>query len=293
MKKSTIFLLLLSVWLHSDANRSQAALVFKSTLQADFEFEVVDGPLSAIDGINVGDIVPFRAVGALEFTLDDSVPGATSMPFTNVTGTLTGVEPAPFMPFEITPDVQFVGGTLDNIVRDGSGQVISADVVDLRMLWEMSGNPAILGGADVLLYGTDPLDFNGPISGIPFAFGDTLAGPNDFEVYLDAGLGNPGLPGGDPLAAIGRNRTLTTIPEPSSIALFTFVAGVTVLRRHGRSRVARLSESWNHRSSESCALCGTGVPVWSLVSSLHVPGFKIEAKRINCARGLHSFEFVV
>ena len=183
----------------------------------------------------MGDVLPFRAIGNLEFTLDDSVPGATSMPFTNATGTLTGIAPDAFLPFQITPDVQFVGGLLDNIVRDGGGQIISADVVDLEMLWELSGNPAILGGEEVLLYATDPLDFNGSVSGVPFAPGDILAGPNDFEVYLDLGLGNPGLPDGDPLAVIGRNRTLTTVPEPRCIDLFTLVAGLIVLRRRYKS----------------------------------------------------------
>ena len=235
MKNLSLFLPILTLSLIGGPSPARAALTFSSTFQADFDFEVVDGPLSAIDGINVGDVIPFSAIGALEFTLDDSVPGATSMPFTNATGTLTGVAPAPFLPFEITPDVQFVGGSLDNIVRDVGGQIISADVVDLRMLWEMSGNPAILMGTDVLLYATDPLDFNGSVSGIPFAPGDTLAGPNDFEVYLDLGLGNPGLPGGDPLAAIGRNRTLTTVPEPGCIVLFTLGAGLIVLRRRYKS----------------------------------------------------------
>ncbi len=231
MKNLSILLLLLTMWLHGGAGPLQAAFVFISTLQADFEFEVVDGPLSAIVGINVGDILPFRAVGSLEFTLDDSVPGASSMAFTNATGTLTGVSPGPFLPFEITPDVEFVGGSLDNIVRNGGGQIVSANVVNLRMLWEMSGNPAILGGADVLLYGSDPLEFNGAISAIPFAVGDMLIGPDDFEVYFDAGLGNPGLPGGDPLAAIGRNRRLTTVPEPGSVALLTLAGGLMVVRR--------------------------------------------------------------
>ena len=253
MKNRSLLLLLFTLWSLGGASQVNAALVFSSTVQADFEFEIVDGPLSAIDGVNAGDIIPFRAIGPLEFTLDDSVPGATSMPFTNATGILTGVSPAPFLPFEITPNVQFVGGSLDNIVRDGGGQIISADVVDLSMLWEMSGNPAILGGADVLLYGTDPLDFNGPVSGIPFGVGDTLVGPNDFEVYLDQGLGNPGLPGGDPLAAIGRNRTLTVVPEPGCIVLFAIAGGVLC---GGRRR----SRSSNHRPVDTVLVKLTRLP---------------------------------
>lgn len=233
MQKLSLAIALLALW-GLTAESARADLVFTSNMQADFDFEVVDGPLSAIDGITAGDVIPFSAVGPLEFTLDDSVPGATSMAFTNVTGTLTGISPGAFMPFEITPDAQFVGGSLDNIVRTG-GVITSADVVDLRMLWEMSGTPAILGGQDVLLYTTDPLAFNGHVTSLPFGFSDVLVGPDDFEVYLDAGLGNPGLPGGDPLAVIGRNRRLTAVPEPGFSALLGIVLSSFISRRKRRS----------------------------------------------------------
>ncbi len=236
MKTLPLAFFLLAVSFHGNACTSHAALVFSSALQADFEFEVVEGPLSEIDGVNVGDILFFRAIGSLEFTLDDSVTGATSMAFTNVTGTLTGVAPTAFLPFELTPEVEFVGGSLDDIQRDGEGEITSARVAGLQMLWEMAGTPAILGGDEVLLYSTDPLEFNGDVSGIPFSPGDTLFGPDDFEVYLDAGLGNPGLPDGDPLAAIGRNRTLTAVPEPGTAAVCAAVAGVIVVRHRRRKK---------------------------------------------------------
>lgn len=69
------------------------------------------------------------------------------------------------------------------------------------------------------------------MSGVPFAPGDILAGPADFEVYLDLGLGNPGLPGGDPLAVIGRNRTLTTVPEPGCISLLALIGTTSLFAR--------------------------------------------------------------
>lgn len=231
MQKQLLSFFVLFVWLQGGNREVHAELVFSSLLQADFEFEVVDGPFSAIEGINTGDILLFQAIGALDFVLDDSVPGATSMAFTNAAGTLTGVSPGPFMPFEITPDAEFVGGSLNNIVRDGGGQITSADVVDLQMLWEMFGTPAIFGGDEVLLYSSDPLGFNGHISSLPFSNGDQLSGPNEFEVYFDAGLGNPGLPGGDPLAAIGRSFTITAVPEPSFFALLALSAGIVTCRR--------------------------------------------------------------
>lgn len=231
LKKSFLCLFLISVWFHGVSGPANADLIFTSQLQADFEVEVVDGPFSALDGINIGDILQFRAVGSLEFRLDDSVPGGTSMPFTDVIGTLTGGSPGPFLPFEMTPDVEFVGGSLDNIVRDGRGQITAANVVDLQMSWEIFSTSAMFGGEELLLYSSDPLDFTGHISTLPFSIGDQLFGSSEFELYIDAGLGNPGLLDGDPLAAIGRTRILMAVPEPSSISLLTLATGIVVCRR--------------------------------------------------------------
>lgn len=184
-------------------------------------------PLLGI-GLNVGDIIPFRAIGVLNFELDDSGgPGATSMAFTNVTGVLDGVSPAAFLPFSISPNVSFVGGSLDSIVRDGGGAITSAFVNDLRMFWRMDSNAPILGGP-ASIYSDTPLSFSGNVTGIEFNLGDILANASDFNLFL----GDPENPQGtDPLTAIGRNRTLTAVPEPGSLVVLALGACAAAYRR--------------------------------------------------------------
>jgi hypothetical protein len=131
----------------------------------------------------------------------------------DVTGVLQGVPPSvPItLPFALSPDLQFLGGELTNIVRDGSGNVISADITDLSMRWSLvSTNPSF----NVTLYTQVGLPFDATGVTIPFALGTVLSGPAPFNVYLDEG--NPAT---DPLVAIGEDRTLTVVPEPSSLAL--------------------------------------------------------------------------
>jgi hypothetical protein len=130
------------------------AAEFTSIMQADFLFEIVDGPISDATGIPVGTEIDFRANGPITFEFDDSDPVATTLPFTNATGVLPGVSPTEFLPYNISPNVNFVGGELTNIVRVG-GDIVSAQVSDLRMEWELTGTP--LG---VRLYGDQSRDFN-------------------------------------------------------------------------------------------------------------------------------------
>ncbi len=199
-------------------------------MQADFEFEVVAGsPLLGLGiGLNVGDIIPFQALGVMTFELDDSGgPGATSMAFTNVTGVLDGVSPAGFLPFSISPNVSFEGGSLDSIVRDLGGNITSAFVNDLRMFWRMDSTAPVLGGA-ASLYSDTPLSFSGNVTGIGFNLGDMLANATEFDLYL----GDPENPQGtDPFTAIGRNRTLTAVPEPGSLAVLALGACAAAYRR--------------------------------------------------------------
>ncbi len=96
------------------------------------------------------------------------------------------------------------------------GEVISADVDGLSMLWEMFLPPE-LGG--LRLYTQDGLPFSATGVTIPFALGTVLSGPAPFDVFLDTGMGDM-----DPLVIIGQNRTLSVVPEPTSLALLGLTA---------------------------------------------------------------------
>ena len=109
------------------------SLTFTEQFVANFDFQLLGGTV-----INPGPttpFIPFEAMGGLTFVLDPSIndPTKTTVPFTSVTGTLTGVLPAGFLPYTISPDLRFLGGELTNIVRDSSGNLISANVTDLSM----------------------------------------------------------------------------------------------------------------------------------------------------------------
>ena len=203
-------------------------LTFTENFVANFQFQLLGGTV-----INPGPttpFIPFEAIGSLTFTLDPSLNDPsqpTTVPFTNVTGLLAGVSPPPFLPYTISPDVQFIGGDLTNIVRDGSGNVTSANVTNLSMRWDMVGTPG-----NLTLFTEDGLPFDGSTNSIPFSYGTVLAGPEPFTVYLDS----PAL--GNPLVVIGQDRTLTAVPEPSSATLAGLAAltvGVVMARRRRRN----------------------------------------------------------
>ncbi len=218
MKLAHLNAILIFATLAAFCNTSHATLVFSNSVQANFKFTTVVGnPLGLPDNLELD----FVATGAMTFSLDDSVANASSMAFTNATGALTVL--TPFAGATMGPH-QFVSGQLQNITRDGLGNITGGNVVDLRMRWQMFV-PNAGGGPATRLYTSDSLPFNGAMTGAPFQVSNVLSGPAPFNVFLDVGLGNPGQPGGDPLAVIGSNRilTITAVPEPSSFALLAAV----------------------------------------------------------------------
>ncbi len=197
--------------------QSHGALVFTNNVQANFTFTTVGTTLGLPDGTEL----PFVSLGALTFTLDDSVPGATTMNFQNVTGDLTVATPAPFAGATMRP-FSFTSGQLQGITRDGLGNITGGNVVALSMLWEMNLGPN-------RLYTKENLPFFGSITGAPFSVGNVISGAPAFDVYLD--LGNAAT---DPLVVIGKDRflTITAVPEPSSLALLMLAgAGFTAFGR--------------------------------------------------------------
>ena len=157
-------------------------LTFTQSFVANFDFDVLGGT-----PINPGPATgfqPYEAIGALTFTLDSSIndPSQTTVPFTNVTGTLNGVYPSSLVPYTISPDVQFIGGDLTNIVRNGSGNVISADVSDLSMRWDLI---AFGGGLNAFHARWFAIRRFHHIHSV--LVNTVLSGASQFNVYLDYG----------------------------------------------------------------------------------------------------------
>ena len=122
------------------AGTHAAPIQFTQTFVADYEFNILGGT-SLNPGPATG-FIPFRAIGDLTFQLDPGInnPALTTVPFVNMTGSLPGVPPSPpfTLPHAISPNLEFIGGQLTNIVRDSNGNVTSADVVNLESRWTLT-----------------------------------------------------------------------------------------------------------------------------------------------------------
>ena len=218
------------------------ATTFTIPLRANYDFNSL-GNTPINPGPETG-YIPFVALGEFTFELDPSINDPskpTTVPFVNVTGKLQGTAPAQFLPHYITPNVRFVGGELTDITRDASGNVLSAQVKNLQMQWEMVGEAGSpFPGAHLVTGGSDfdansSLPFDGPVHGLPFALGDVIQGPDvgfgtseNFHVYL-------GDPATGPHVVNGRQRTLTVVPEPTSVGLPGLLCIACALRKRDAS----------------------------------------------------------
>lgn len=220
--------------LGSISSSARADVAIDYNVRADFELAFLSGtPFNPEPGMTP--FLPFQAFGPLTFVLDDEVlnPAATTAPFIDVTGQLNGFDAITSLNFSLSPDLEFVGGDLTNIVRDGVDNVVSASVQDLSMKWEMIVDP---NGQNLRLFTKVGLPFNGDIDDFQNPVGSVISGLDPFEVYLDLGGGDSAL------VAIGQNRTLTIVPEPSTFVLFGILATGLIVVGIGRRRW-RLSES--------------------------------------------------
>ena len=201
-------------------------VTFTQDFVANFDFDLLGG--TPINPGPATGYLPYQADGSITFTLDTTTltdPSQTTIAITNAVGSFTGVPPLWLGPYSISPNIQFIGGELTNIVRDGSGTITSADVTDLSMQWEL-----VAGGGAVVIYSDGGLPFSGTVHSIPFTDGDVISGPSPV-----AGI----LPGTSTIVAYVENRTLTAVPEPSALTLLAVGAvalAPSVWSRRGRDQ---------------------------------------------------------
>jgi hypothetical protein len=212
LRRLLLGLICLATW---SAAAKADPLMFTTEVQADFELSLLGG--TPLNPGPTTPFLPFRAIGNLTFQLDpllNSPSQPTTVPFVDVTGVLQGTPPSlpVTLPFTISPNLQFLGGSLTNIVRDASGHVVSADVTDLEMRWDLVSTSPFF---PVTIYSKDGLRFDATGVSIPFALGDVLSGPSANTGYLALG----GDPANDPAVIIVEDRTLTVVPEPTSAIL--------------------------------------------------------------------------
>ena len=202
----SFWLSLLAVVGVTSVGRADVDFVFD--VRADFELSLLGG--TTLNPGAATDFYPFEAYGQLTFSLDDSILTLpTSAPFTGLTGQLDGYDAIlTNQGFSISPNLEFLGGDLTNIVWNGA-DITSATVSNLTSRWTLVSGQ---GPTQLNLFTNAGLPFNGDIN---FAdpIGESIAGPDPFEIYWDLGGG------ASELVATGRNRTLTIVPEPGSLAL--------------------------------------------------------------------------
>lgn len=211
-----------------------AALVAGSALvpsRADQFVQVTEGsPLTGTPFfLNSGDILPISGSGQFNFQWDDDADGDNTVDFTGFEAQFNGTFPAPF-------SLQGMGsgpgatsnGQLTNIVESG-GELVSADfTVNTTFSLTFDLGP----GGSPTLYTKDLATFTGVVIDGSANIGEVYSSTGDLEVFLSLG----GNPDNDPLAGIslGSNgflRTVTAIPEPSSMFVLGLVASGAFVRR--------------------------------------------------------------
>lgn len=211
---------------------SQAALVMDSMTfsgRADQSIRVPAGsPLTGAPfNAPPGAVFDLSALGTISLGWESDGDADNSVAMTSFSADFAQVHPQ-LGPYSLAavgtgPGSGF-SGTLDNIVESG-GQLVSAD-------WTLNTTFSLtLAGGAATIYTKDQATFTGTVRGGAAILGEIFTSTGDIEGFLSLGDINT-----DPLAAVSFNRTVTAVPEPSSLACLLAASVLPLRMRRRRTR---------------------------------------------------------
>jgi len=216
------------------ANSAQAGLVtgsFSFEGRADQSIRVPAGsPLTGAPfGIPAGSEFDLSALGTVTLGWESDADADGSVALTSFSANFAEVHPV-FGPYALAaigtgPGGGF-SGSLDNVVENG-GELVSADwTLNTTFSLTFTGVPG-----QPTIYTKDQATFTGKIFNGSANLGQVYTSLGDINGFLS--LGDPNT---DPLAAISFNRTVTAVPEPSSLAIFALSGCTFLFSRRSKRR---------------------------------------------------------
>ncbi len=214
------------------APQSRAALVdgtLEFAAQADQSIIITDNsPLTGTPfDIPAGTIFPLSARGSISLGWEADADGDASVAVTSFSAEFFELHQA-LGPYSLSaigngPGAGFTG-RLDNVEETG-GILISADwTLSTTFSLTFTGVPG-----QPTIYTKDQATFTGKVRGGNAIIGEVFTSSGLVDGYLS--LGNPAT---DPLAARSFNRTVTAVPEPSSLSMLAVASLVGVGYRRRR-----------------------------------------------------------
>lgn len=180
--------------------------------------------------------VPVQAQGTFTQVWEAQLGDVINEEITSIraTGSFPGFPPVPFNLFAGVEEVPALGpftGSISSIVNDpATGELISG-------FRSVSGPFLQILADGTRLYSIQPYTFVASIDSLPLEVGDVLVGTEDVEIHVQAG---PIIdPINDPVIglvlAAGVVEITSVIPEPNTMTMAIFCAGLIVRCRHRRT----------------------------------------------------------
>lgn len=225
LAKKAVFLAAIAAMIVLSCNTSFAQLnngsLAVTSVKADQMVRIFAGsPLGNTEDIEF----ELNAIGAYTLNWENEMAGSSEISL--LTASFSGVSSV-IGGFDLyggagTKTVQTTYGTLTNI-EDFNGDLVSADAaVD-------SAFDLVIQATGARLYTQDIATFAGPIT--DGKSGEILQSSNEINVYLDLG----GNIADDPWVGFSFNRTITAVPEPSSMIILAGISGLTCFTRRRKS----------------------------------------------------------